>query len=110
MLTRCRGEGIAHDLEPQPCERTDTARLACLLVLRVQRLLHLAPMVGAEVKRKEAHEHADEPLGAGPLRDAWRTHTDLGLVTSFFVRAISTSASSRSISAAATFRPNGVNR
>ena len=108
MLTGRGGEDIAHHLEPQSCERAHPI-LACVLVLRTQRLLQITAMVGTEVEREEAHERTEQAPGTGSSPRT-RAHTDLGRDTSFFVRAISTIDSSLSISAAATLRPNGVSR
>ena len=78
-------------------------------MLRAQRLLHVPSVIGPEVERKHTHDARKirSVHEAGRRRGA---HNDLGRGTSFFSRAISTIASSRSISAAATFRPSGVSR
>ena len=109
MFARRRGEDVAGDVEPEPDQRADAALALRLAMLRAQRLLHVASVIGPEVEREQAHQargRSDRPTTAGRCG----AHTDLGRGTSFLSRAISTMASRRSISAAATFRPSGVSR
>jgi hypothetical protein len=108
LTRRCRAH-VADEVEPQSDETRPVALLVRLTLLRVKRLLHGTPVVGAKIDREGTQRQAEQPR-AGSSRSLGRAHACLGRGTSRFARAISTMDSSRSISAVTTRRPSGVSR
>ena len=108
VLPRRGADDVVDRFDPEARDRRQRRLAARLSALRAEHLLHLAPVLGPEIERQQAQQRAEEPLGARQ-RGTRRAHAVLGR-SSFFSSAMSTSDSSRSISATASRRPRVVSR